>query len=88
MEVLSGTSSKTLLVSYLGVTMWDWVGWLKDDCKSKYKLPSKQRLQCLIHNGTLENFIWSIILKTFFLYRFNNYLNGITCFEEEKIFVK
>ena len=44
------------------------------DCKRILKWPSIQRWQCLIHNGTLETFIWSIMWKIFcfFYFMFNS----------------
>ena len=37
------------------------------NCNRNFKWPLMQRWQCLIYNGTLETFIWSMIWKICFL---------------------
>ena len=51
-------------------------------CKRNFKLPSMQRWQCPIYNGTLETLIWSNMLKitSFFYLKSVNFRTLSHCF--------
>ena len=53
-----------------------------------FKWPSMQRIQCPIHNGTLETVIWAIIWKIssfFWVYKFLNFMWRYCCYSRFKV---